>query len=281
MGIKKYRPTSAGRRTMSVLTFEELTTNKPYKPLTQSIQRHAGRNNSGTITVRHRGAGHKKLYRIVDFSQVDKKGIEARVETVEYDPYRSAFIALVVYRDGERRYVLAHKDVQVGDRFITDDNARPVAGNRLKIGNIPAGLFVYNVELIVGQGGTSVRSAGSSAQIVSQEGEYTQLKMPSGEVRRVHKECFATVGTVSNIDHFQVSGGKAGRSRWKGIRPTVLGKSMNAVDHPHGGGEGHSPIGLKHPKTPWGKIAIGGKTRNRKSTNRWIIRTRKGRLVTE
>lgn len=263
---------------MTGLTYEELTTNEPYKPLTVSIQRHAGRNSAGRISVRHQGAGHKKLYRIVDFAY-DKKAIPARVETIEYDPYRTSFIALVCYRDGERRYVLAHMTMKVGDEIITDVTAKPIDGNRMEIGNIPTGLQVHNVEMIVGQGASTIRSAGASAQVLSQEGEYTQLKMPSGEIRLVHKKCYATIGTVSNEDWNQITIGKAGRSRWMGRRPTVLGSSMNPVDHPHGGGEGHQSVGQrKGPKTPWGRLARGVKTRSRKSTDRWILRTRTGKL---
>ncbi len=264
---------------MTGLTYEELSGDAPYKPLLTPLVSKAGRNSAGRITVRHQGGGHKRQYRIVDFRQKDKMGIEARVETIEYDPNRTAFIARVVYRDGERRYVLAHKDMKVGDKIVTAEEAKPIDGNRMKIANIPTGLKIYNVELIVGGGSTAVRSAGSSAEIISQEGEYTQVRMPSGEIRKVHKNCYATVGTVSNIDNNQVVIGKAGRSRWKGIRPTVLGKSMNAVDHPHGGGEGHSPIGLKYPKTPWGAPALGSKTRKRKDTTKWIIRDKKGKLI--
>ncbi len=278
MPIKKYKPTTPSRRFMTGLTYEELTTNEPYKPLTVSIQAHAGRNSAGRISVRHQGGGHKKLYRVVDF-KFDKVGIPAKVETIEYDPYRSAFIALVCYKDGERRYVLAHTEMQVGNEIIVSNEAKPVAGNRMEIGLIPTGLFVHNVEMIVGQGASTIRSAGASAQILSQEGEYTQLKMPSGEIRLVHKKCGATIGVVSNIDWNQITIGKAGRSRWMGRRPTVLGSSMNPVDHPHGGGEGHQSVGQrKGPKTPWGKLARGVKTRSRKSTDRWILRTRAGKL---
>jgi len=263
---------------MTGLTYEELTTATPYKPLTNSIQRHAGRNSAGRISVRHQGAGHKKLYRHIDF-KLDKVGIPARVETVEYDPYRTAFIALVCYKDGERRYVLAHMETRVGDEIITSNEAKPVNGNRMEIGMIPTGLSVHNVEMIVGQGASTIRSAGSSAQVLSQEGEYTQLKMPSGEIRLVHKKCSATIGVVSNSDWNQITIGKAGRSRWMGKRPTVLGSSMNPVDHPHGGGEGHQSVGQrKGPKTPWGRLARGVKTRSRKSTDRWILRTRAGKL---
>lgn len=278
MPIKKYKPTTPSRRFMTGLTYEELTTNEPYKPLTYYKKNNAGRNSAGRLSVRHKGAGHKKLYRIVDFA-LDKINIPAKVETIEYDPYRSAFIALVCYRDGERRYVLAHADMHVGDEVITAPTAKPVPGNRMEIGNIPTGLTVYNVEMIVGQGASTIRSAGASAQVISQEGEYTQLKMPSGEIRIVHKKCYATVGVVSNGDWNQITIGKAGRSRWMNKRPTVLGSSMNPVDHPHGGGEGHQSIGQrKGPKTPWGKLARGVKTRSRKYTDRWILRTRSGKL---
>lgn len=279
MPIKKYNPTTPGRRQMTGLTFEEITATEPYKPLTFYKKAAAGRNNTGRITVRHQGGGHKKLYRMVDFS-FDKKEIPAKVETIEYDPNRTGFIALVCYKDGERRYVLAHKDMKVGDTIITSESAKAVAGNRLLIGNIPVGLPIHNVELIVGMGASSVRSAGSSATVISQEGEYTQVKLPSGEIRRVHKKCWATIGTVSNTDHNQVVIGKAGRKRWMGIRPTVLGSSMNTVDHPHGGGEGHQSLGQrKGPKTPWGKLARGIITRNRKSTDKWIVRTKRGKLL--
>ncbi len=280
MAIKKFKPTTPGRRGMSVNAFEELTTSKPHKALTIKLKRHAGRNNTGRLTIRHQGGGHAQKYRLVDFFYTDKKSIEAKVETIEYDPYRTAYIALVCYKDGERRYVVAHSTMKVGDKIITDEKATLISGNRMEVGNIPVGLEVYNVELIVGQGASSVRSAGSVATIVSQEGEYTQIKMPSSEIRLVHKKCYATLGQVSNTDHNQVVIGKAGRSRWMGKRPTVRWKAMNPVDHPHGGWEGRSPIGMKAPKTPWGKIALGKKTRSRKkTTKRWILKTRKGKLM--
>ena len=280
MALKKFKPTTNGRRDMTGLDYAELTTQTPYKKLTVTLKKHSGRNNTGRITVRHQGGGHAKKYRLVDFYMTDKKGIPARVETIEYDPYRTAFIALVCYKDGERRYVLAHTTMQVGDVIMTEEKSELKVGNRMEVGNIPVGMQVYNVELIVAQGASSVRSAGSSAQIVSQEGEYTQIKMPSGEVRLVHKKCYATLGQVSNPDWNQVVIGKAGRSRWMGKRPTVLGKSMNPVDHPHGGGEWHAPIGMKAPKTPWGLPALGYKTRSRKkNTSKWILRTRKGKLM--
>ncbi len=264
---------------MTGLTYEELTTDTPYKPLLSSFKNQAGRDNNGRIAVRHQGGGHKKLYRNVDF-KLNKFDIPGRVETIEYDPYRTAFIALVCYADGERRYLLAHTTMKVGDQVITSATAKPIAGNRLEIGNIPTGLFVHNVELILGKGATSVRSAGASATVLSQEGEYTQVKMTSGEIRLVHKKCSATIGIVSNPDWNQVTIGKAGRSRWLGKRPTVLGSSMNPVDHPHGGGEGHQSVGQrKGPKTPWGRPARGVKTRSRKYTDRWVLRTRAGKLM--
>lgn len=237
MAIKKFKPTTPGRRQMTGYTFDELTATEPHKALTYYIKSQAGRNSAGRITVRHQGGGHKKLYRKIDFFFTDKLDVPAKVETIEYDPFRTGYIALVCYVDGERRYILAHKDMKVGDTIITSDNAKPVDGNRLAIGNIPTGLAVYNLELIVNAGASSVRSAGTSATIVTQEGDYTQVKLPSGEIRRVHKKCYATIGVVSNVDHNQIVIGKAGRSRWMGVRPTVLGMSMNAVDHPHGGGE--------------------------------------------
>jgi len=280
VGIKKFKPTTPGRRWMSVVTFEQITTDTPYKPLTVTLKKHSGRNNTWRITVRHQGGWHAKKYRLVDFYCTDKKGVPAKVETIEYDPYRSAFISLVCYRDWERRYVLAHTEMKVGDIVLTDEKTELVSGNRMEIGNIPTGLNVYNVETIVWQWASTVRSAWSTAKIVSQEWEYTQVKLPSGEVRLVHKKCYATLGQVSNPDHNQMVIWKAWRSRWMGKRPTVLGKSMNPVDHPHGGWEGHSPIGMSAPKTPWGMPALGYKTRKRKkSTNRWILKTRKGKLM--
>jgi large subunit ribosomal protein L2 len=280
MPVKKFKPTTPGRRQMTGYTFEELTTSKPQKSLTMKIQKKAWRNSAGRITVRHQGGGVAQRYRMVDFFFLDKKGIEATVKTIEYDPYRTAYIALVNYKDGEKRYILAHTTMKVGDKVITDTTAIFTPGNRVEIGNIPTGLSIYNLELLVGQGASSIRSAWSFGTINSQEGEYTQVKMPSGEIRLVHKKCYATIGRVSNPDHNLIVIGKAGRSRHMGIRPTVLGKSMNPVDHPHGGWEGHSPIGLKNPKTPWGAPALGYKTRSRKkTTKKWIMRDRKGKLT--
>jgi len=281
MALKKFKPTTPGRRWMTGIDYSKvLTESSPNKSLSVNLKKHAGRNNTGRLTIRHQGGGHAKKYRLIDFYFADKKAIPAKVETIEYDPYRTAFISLVCYADGERRYVLAHSEMKVGDTIITDEKAPLKSGNRMEIGNIPVGLKIYNVEIIVSGGASSVRSAGSSAQVVSQEGEYTQVKMPSGEIRLVHKKCYATLGSVSNPDHNQVTIGKAGRSRWMGKRPTVRGKAMNPVDHPHGGWEGRSPIGMKAPKTPWGKVALGKKTRSKKkTTSKWILKTRKGKLL--
>lgn len=280
MWIKKFKPTTPGRRAMTGNTFEEITTRSPYKKLTLKLKTHAWRNSSWRITVRHQWGGHAKKYRVVDFYFHDKKWIPAKVQTIEYDPYRTAWISLICYKDGERRYVLAHKDMKVGDEVIIDEKTPLISGNRLQVGNIPVGLWVYNVELIVWQWASSVRSAGSQAMIISQEWEYTQVKMPSGEVRLVHKKCYATLGQVSNPDNNQIVIGKAWRMRYLWVRPTVLGKSMNPVDHPHGGWEGHSPIGLKSPKTPWWKVALWRKTRSKKRhTNKWILTTRAGKAM--
>ena len=280
MGIKKFKPTTPGRRNMTGLDYAELTVSAPQKALTLKLKKASGRNNTGRITVRHQGGGHARKYRMVDFYMTDKKWIPARIETVEYDPYRTAFISLVCYADGERRYILAHSDVKVWDSVITDEKATLVSGNRMEIRNIPVGLEIHNLEMIVDQGAGAIRSAGAKWIIVSQEGEYTQVKMPSWEVRLVHKKCYATLWSVSNADHSQVVIWKAGRSRWMWKRPTVRGKAMNPVDHPHGGWEGRSPIGMKAPKTPWGAVALGKKTRSRKkTTGRWILKTRKGKLM--
>lgn len=280
MGIKKFKPTTNGRRWMSVSSFEEITASKPNKSLTVKLKKHAGRNHTWRITVRHQGWGHAQKYRLIDFYSVDKKWVKARVETIEYDPYRTAYIALLCYFDWERRYVLAHKDMKVWDTVITDEKAPLKEGNRMEIWNMPTWVSIYNLELIVGEWAASIRSAGTFGTIYSQEGEYTQVKMPSGEIRLVHKKCYATLWQVSNEFHDQVILGKAGRSRWLWKRPRVWGKDMNPVDHPHGGWEWHSPIWMKAPKTPWWRVALWAKTRSRKkTTNRWILRTRKGKLM--
>ena len=280
MGIKKFKPTTPGRRWMTGLTYDELTKSTPYKPLTMTLKKHAWRWSDGRLTVRHKWGWHAKKYRMIDFIGSDKKNIPAKVESIEYDPYRTAFIALVCFVDWERKYVLAHTEMKVGDKIVTSEEAPLISWNRMEVGNIPTGLQVYNVELLVWHGSSCVRSAGTYATVVSQEWEYTQVKLPSGEVRLVHKKCYATLGVVSNPDHGQVVIWKAWRSRWMWKRPTVLWKSMNPVDHPHGGWEGHSPIGMRAPKTPWGMPALGYKTRKRKkTTSRWILKTRKGKLM--
>lgn len=275
MGIKTFKPTTPTKRQMVALTYEELTRGKPEKSLVKRIKKHAGRNNMGVITIRHRGGGSRTIYRFVDFNQTDKLNIPAIVKHVEYDPGRSAFIMLVFYKDGEKRYHLAPKDIKVGDEIITKVKAKPKIGNRMKIASIPVGFDIFNVELTPGKGGQMIRSAGSSGKLASLEGEMAHIQLPSGEVRFVPKHCYATIGIVSNPDHSNVILGKAGRRRNMGWRPTVLGKAMNPCDHPHGGGEGHSPIGLKHPKTPWGKPALGYKTRNRKKHSNQFIVTRR------
>jgi len=275
--MKQYKSTTPGRRQMTGIDFKKiLTATKPYKALTKTLKKKAGRNKQGRITVRHRGGGHKRKYRIVDFKR-DKMDIPAKVETIEYDPNRSAFICLVTYKDGEKRYILAPQDIKVGDEIITAEKAPLKPGNRMALKNIPVGTPVYNIELVPGKGGKIVRSAGTSAQVMAHEGGYTYLTLPSSEVRMVPQEAMATVGVVSNPEHRFVTIGKAGRARWLGIRPTVRGSAMNPVDHPHGGGEGRAPIGLrKGPKTPWGKQAYGVKTRKKKKySDKFIIKRRK------
>ncbi len=277
MWLKKYKPTTPWRRHMTWNTFEEITTNKPCKALMYSLKKNAWRNNTWRITVRHQWWWHKKMYRKIDFYFTDKLNIPAKVETIEYDPYRTAFISLICYNDWERRYIIAHKDMKVWDIIITSDNAKPLNGNRLLVSNIPTWFNVYNVELIVWEGASSVRSAWSTALVVSQEWEYTQIKLPSWEIRLVNKKCYASIWVVSNIHNNQISIWKAWRSRWMWKRPTVLWKSMNPVDHPHWGWEWHSPIWMKAPKTPWWKKALWIKTRKRKYTNKWILKWRKNK----
>lgn len=280
MPVKSYKPTSAGQRFRVSLTYEELTKHSPEKRLRARIQKHAGRNNQGRLTVRHRGGGNKVLYRLIDFRQTGKLNIPGKVTAIEYDPFRTCFIMLVTYADGEKKYHLAPHGISVGSQIITKDKAKIKVGNRLQIKNIPVGFELHNLELNLGKGGQIIRSAGSAARLISLEGPHAQVELPSKELRFVNKNCFATIGRVSNPDHNLVSLGKAGRARWKGLRPEVNGKAMNAVDHPHGGGEGGAKIGLIHPKTPWGAPALGHKTRSRKKwTNRFIIRTRKGRQL--
>jgi len=272
MAIKKFKPTTPSRRYMTVSTFEEITKTEPEKSLLAPLKKSGGRNVNGRITTRHRGGGHKRRYRIIDFKR-DKDQVPAKVASIEYDPNRSARIALLHYADGEKRYILAPNKMQVGDVVVSGDKADIKPGNALKLQDIPVGTIVHNVELYPGKGGQLARSAGSLAQIMAKEGKYAHIKLPSGEVRLVRMDCKATIGQVGNIDHENVTIGKAGRSRWLGKRPSVRGVVMNPHDHPHGGGEGKSPAG-RHPVTPWGQITIGKKTRKKKKSNRYIVRSR-------
>ena len=274
MPIKVYKPTSPGRRGMSVSTHEEITRSEPEKSLLRPLRKRAGRNFRGKITVRHRGGGHKRRYRVIDFKR-DKTGVPGRVATIEYDPNRSARIALVVYADGEKRYIIAPLGLRVGDMVMSGAQAEIRVGSALPIANIPVGTTIHNIELQVGKGGQLARAAGTSAQLLAKEGRYAQIRLPSGEVRLVNVECMATIGQVGNTDHGNIKLGKAGRKRWLGIRPTVRGSAMDPASHPHGGGEGRSPIGMPGPKTPWGKPTLGYKTRRNKSTDKWIVRRRR------
>lgn len=274
MAIKSYKSTTNGRRGMTTLANEEITKSTPEKSLVVTLKKNGGRNNQGRITVRHRGGGVKRKYRIIDFKR-DKDGVIGTVTSIEYDPNRSANIALITYADGEKRYILAPKNLKVGMRVESGENADIKVGNALPLANIPEGTMVHNVELKAGKGGQMARSAGSSVQILGREGRYTLLRLTSGEVRKVLSTCRATVGEVGNADHELVNLGKAGRKRHMGIRPTVRGSVMNPNDHPHGGGEGRAPIGRKGPVTPWGKPALGHKTRkNKLSSNKLIVRRR-------
>lgn len=275
MPIKSFKPTSPGRRQMTVSTFEEITKVEPEKSLTRILKKHSGRNNQGRITVRHRGGGHKRLFRMIDFKR-DKDGVPAKVVSIEYDPNRSANIALLSYADGEKRYILAPNGLAVGQTVVSGPEADIKIGNALALKDIPVGSILHNIELKPQKGAQLVRSAGGSAQLMAKEGNYASIRMPSGEVRLIHVNCKATIGQVGNHDHENITIGKAGRSRWKGIRPENRGVVMNPVDHPHGGGEGRSPIGRKNPVTPWGKPAIGGKTRKKKNpTDKFIVKPRK------
>ncbi len=269
MGIKKYRPTSPGRRGMTVSTFEEITKTVPEKSLTVPLNRTGGRNNQGRITTRHKGGGHKRMYRIIDFKR-NKENIPAKVASIEYDPNRSANIALLHYADGEKRYILAPQGLKIGDQIISGATADIKVGNALPLINIPVGTFVHHVELYPKGGAKMVRSAGTGAQLMAKEGNYATLRLPSGEMRMVRIECMATIGQVGNEDQENINIGKAGRSRWKGIRPANRGVVMNPCDHPHGGGEGRSPVG-RTPVTPWGKPALGAKTRNKKKASSKLI----------
>jgi large subunit ribosomal protein L2 len=273
MSIRYFKPTSAGIRSMSVSTFEEITHTEPEKSLTVSLKRKGGRNNLGRITVRHQGGGHRRLYRIIDFKR-DKIGIPGTVMTVEYDPNRSARISLIQYADGEKRYILWPDGLTVGSTVIAADEADIRPGNVMPLKNVPLGTQVHNVETRPGKGGQLIRAAGTYAQVLAKEGDYVQLKMPSGEVRKIYSQCRATVGQVGNISHSNISIGKAGRSRWLGIRPTVRGVAMNPVDHPHGGGEGR--VKGNHPVTPWGVSTKGHKTRKQvKDSDKFIVKRRK------
>jgi len=276
MAIRVYKPTSAARRFMSVLTFEEITKKTPEKSLTEYLKKNAGRNKQGKITVRHQGGGNKVKYRIIDFKR-DKLNVPAKVAAIEYDPNRSAFIALLHYVDGEKRYILAPLDLNVGDTVVSGPDADIKPGNALPIANIPVGTLIHNVEVKPGKGGQLVRSAGAYAQLMAKEGAYAQVRMPSGEFRRVPMNAMATIGTVGNTDHSNVNYGKAGRKRHMGIRPSVRGVVMNPCDHPHGGGEGKSPVGMPAPVTPWGKPALGLKTRKHKKYSNKLIVKRAGK----
>ena len=275
VAVKSFKPYSAGRRFMTVSSFDEITTDKPEKSLTVRLTKTGGRNQQGKLTVRHRGGGHKRLYRIIDFKRM-KDGIPARVATIEYDPNRSARIALLNYADGEKRYILAPNGLKVGDVVESGAEADIKPGNALPLKNIPLGTVVHAVELKIGKGAQLARSAGTSAQLMAKEGDYALLRLPSGEIRRVHINCRATIGEVGNLEHENITIGKAGRSRWLGRRPETRGIAMNPNDHPHGGGEGRSPVGRKSPMTKWGKIAMGKKTRRKKkASNRLIVHRRK------
>ena len=275
MGIKSFKPTSPAVRHMTVSTFEEITKTKPEKSLTVALKKHSGRNNSGKITVRHRGGGSKRKYRIIDFKRT-KDDIPATVSAIEYDPNRSANIALLVYADGEKRYILAPNNLTVGTKVFSGPTSDIKPGNTLPIQNIPVGTLIHNIELKPGKGGQLVRSSGMSAQLMAKEGSYSQVRLPSGEVRMIRTECRATIGQVGNLDHENITIGKAGRKRHMGIRPTVRGSVMNPNDHPHGGGEGRTSVGMASPVTPWGKPALGYKTRKKnKASDKYIVKPRK------
>lgn len=273
MAIRQYKPTSPGRRFGSVSTFAEITKSEPEKSLTKSLKSSGGRNHSGKVTARHRGGGNRRLYREIDFKR-NKLDVPGRVASIEYDPNRSARIALIVYRDGDKRYILAPLNLQVGQEIIAGDAADIKIGNAMKLRNIPVGTQIHAIELQPGRGAQIVRSAGTSAQLMAKEGKYAQVRLPSGETRSVLLECRATIGTVGNNDHENVSLGKAGRKRYLGQRPHVRGVTMNLRDHPHGGGEGKAPVGRSGPMTPWGKPALGYKTRRNKSTDKFIVKKR-------
>lgn len=273
MPVKKYKPTTPGTRNKTGYTFEEITKSTPERSLLKPLRKKGGRNMYGRVTVRHRGGGHRRHIRLVDFKR-DKIGIPARVAAIEYDPNRTARLALLHYVDGEKRYIVSPLDLRVGDTVISGPEAEIRPGNSLPISNIPVGTMVHNIELKRGRGGQLVRSAGTAAQLLAKEGDYAQVRMPSGEVRLVRQACYATIGQVGNVDHSNVKLGKAGRKRHLGIRPTVRGSAMSPRDHPHGGGEGRQPIGMPSPKSPWGKPTLGKKTRHNKQTDKYIVRRR-------
>ena len=273
MPVKSYKPTTPSRRNMTVSDFSDITSTKPEKSLMTDIRQHGGRNNHGRVTTRHQGGGAKRAYRVIDFKR-NKLGVSARVATIEYDPNRSARIALLFYTDGEKRYILAPQGLKVGDEVMSGPQADARVGNALPIANIPVGTQIHNIELRPGHGGQIVRSAGGSAQLLAKEGDYATIRLPSGETRLVPQTCMATLGQVGNIDFGNIKLGKAGRNRRLGVRPTVRGSAMSPRDHPHGGGEGRSPIGMPGPRTPWGKPALGHKTRHNKRTNKFIVRRR-------
>ncbi len=273
MALKVYKPTSPGRRGMSGSTFEEITKSKPEKSLLLPLKKRAGRNSQGRITVRHRGGGAKRRFRIIDFKR-NKIGVPGRVAAVEYDPNRSARIALIYYADGDKRYILAPLGLKVGDTVKSGEDAELKPGNTLPLKLMPSGSQIYNIELAPGRGGQLVRSAGTAAQLMDKEGGYALIRLPSGEVRRILSHCMATIGQVGNVDHQNIKLGKAGRRRWMGWRPSVRGSAMSPRDHPHGGGEGRSPIGMPGPKTPWGKPALGYRTRKPKASDKMIVKRR-------
>ncbi|HLW61487.1 MAG TPA: 50S ribosomal protein L2 [bacterium] len=274
MGVKKFKPITPGRRFMTVSTFEDITSTEPERGLMRPLTSHGGRNAQGKLTMRHQGGGHKRRYRLIDFKR-DKDGVPAKVATIEYDPNRSARIALLHYRDGEKRYILAPVGLGVGDVVVSGPQAEIKPGNTLPLRAIPLGTTVHNLELQMGRGGQMVRSAGTAAQVMAKEGDYAQVRLPSGEVRMIHLDCRATVGQVGNLDHEAVTIGKAGRSRWLGVRPSVRGVVMDPSSHPHGGGEGKSPIGMPGPVSPWGKPTLGYRTRKKaKPSTKFVVRRR-------
>jgi large subunit ribosomal protein L2 len=273
MAVKKYKPTTPGQRGMTGYTFDEVTKDTPERALLMPLRKSGGRNSYGRVTVRHRGGGHRRHVRVVDFKR-EKHGIAARVMAIEYDPNRTARLALLYYADGEKRYIIAPVDLRVGDSIISGPTAEIRPGNCLPIANIPVGTMVHNIELKQGRGAQLVRSAGGAAQLLAKEGDYAQIRLPSGEVRLVRQVCYATIGQVGNLDHSNIKLGKAGRKRHLGIRPTVRGSAMSPRDHPHGGGEGRQPIGMPGPKSPWGKPTLGYKTRRNKKTDKYIVRRR-------